>query len=191
MRIFCYGDSDTYGHDPCSPLGQPYPPSVRWTDRLAAATGWTVVNAGLNGREIPHTPEQLTGAAALFASALPFDLATVFLGSNDLFQGCSARETADRMERFLDRLAGLPILLLAPIPMTSGTWVTEARLVTESARLPELYEALARERGIAYADPGDWGIEMAFDGAHYTEEGHRVFAVKIQQVLEGLLTGKA
>ena len=40
MRILCYGDSDTYGHDPRSPLGKPYPPDVRWTDRLARATGW-------------------------------------------------------------------------------------------------------------------------------------------------------
>ena len=40
MRILCYGDSDTFGHDPRSPLGEPYPPEVRWTDRLAAATGW-------------------------------------------------------------------------------------------------------------------------------------------------------
>ena len=186
MRIFCYGDSDTYGHDPCSPLGQPYPPEVRWTDRLAAATGWTVVNAGLNGREIPHTPEQLNGAAALFASAFPFDLATVFLGSNDLFQGCSAQETAARMERFLDRIAAYPAVLLAPIPMTGGTWVTETRLVTESARLPELYAALARQRGLPFVNPGTWGIEMAFDGAHYTAAGHRAFAAKIQEALTAI-----
>ena len=187
MRIFCYGDSDTYGHDPCSPLGQPYPPDVRWTDRLAAATGWTVVNAGLNGREIPHTPDQLTGAAALFASAAPFDLATVFLGSNDIFQGCSARETAERMAHFLDRLAGYPLLLLVPVPMVSGTWITEERLVTESAQLAGVYAQLAQERGIACADPGTWDIEMSFDGAHYSEEGHRVFARRIQEVLERLL----
>ena len=112
MRVLCYGDSDTYGHNPCSPLGEPYPPSVRWTDRLSAATGCPVLNAGLNGREIPHRPDTLADAEALFASAAPLDLATVFLGSNDLFQGCTARETADRMARFLDRMAGFPLVLL-------------------------------------------------------------------------------
>lgn len=187
MRIFCYGDSDTFGHNPHSPIGEPYPPSVRWTDRLAAATGWEVHNAGLNGREIPHRPGELRDAESLFASAAPFDMATVFLGSNDIFQGCSARETTERMANFLDHLQGYPILLLSPVPMTTGTWITEERLVTESALLPDLYEALARERGIAYANPGEWGIEMAFDGAHYSEAGHRVFAEKIQQVLEALL----
>lgn len=71
MRILCYGDSDTYGHDPRSPLGKPYPPDVRWTDRLARATGWEVLNAGLNGREIPHLPGELRDAEALFAAASP------------------------------------------------------------------------------------------------------------------------
>ena len=186
MRIYCYGDSDTYGHDPRSLLGSRYPREVRWTGRLAAATGWEVLNAGLNGREIPHTPGQLADAVSSFAAAAPMDLATVFLGGNDLFQGCSAGEAADRMARFLDRLAGFPIVLLAPIPMTGGTWVTEERLVAESARLPELYAALARQRDLPFVDPGAWGVEMAFDGAHYTEEGHRVFAVRIQEALTGI-----
>lgn len=187
MRILCYGDSDTYGHNPCSPLGEPYPPEVRWTDRLAAATGWEVLNAGLNGREIPHRPGELADAEQLFAAAKPFDLATVFLGSNDMFQGLSAQEVTDRMDAFLDHLSGYPILLLSPVPMISGTWVTEQRLVTESARLTGLYQELAKRRGLWFADPGTWGIEMAFDGAHYSEEGHRVFAQRIQEVLSGIL----
>ena len=90
------------------------------------------------------------------------------------------------MERFLDRIAAYPAVLLAPIPMTGGTWVTEARLVTESARLPELYAALARQRDLPFVNPGTWGIEMAFDGAHYTAAGHRAFAAKIQEALTAI-----
>ena len=187
MRILCYGDSDTYGHNPCSPLGEPYPPEVRWTDRLAAATGWEILNAGLNGREIPHRPGELAEAEQLFAASKPLDLATVFLGSNDMFQGLSAQEVTDRMDAFLDHLTGYPILLLSPVPMVSGTWVTEQRLVTESAKLAGLYEDLAKRRGLWFADPGTWNIEMAFDGAHYSEEGHRVFALRIQEVLSEIL----
>ena len=110
MRILCYGDSDTYGHDPRSPLGKPYPPDVRWTDRLARATGWEGLNAGLNGREIPHLPGELRDAEALFAAASPFDQAVVFLGSNDMMQGLSAQEVAARMEAFLGRLTAYPLL---------------------------------------------------------------------------------
>lgn len=189
MKIFCYGDSDTYGHDPTSPIGAPYPPSVRWTDRLAAATGWEIVNGGLNGREIPHTAGELETAGRRFAGEAPMDLGVVFLGSNDLFQGCSALETRDRMAAFLDQLTGYPLLLLAPVPMVSGTWITEERLVTESALLADLYEELARTRGVWFADPGTWDIEMAFDGAHYSPEGHRVFALRMEELLSEILLG--
>ena len=36
------------------------------------------------------------------------------------------------------------------------------------------------------ADPGAWDIEMAFDGVHYSEEGHRVFALRMQDTLESI-----
>ena len=45
---------------------------------------------------------------------------------------------------------------------------------------------LARRLGIHYANPGAWDIEMAFDGVHYSEEGHRVFALRMQDTLESI-----
>jgi len=186
-RILCFGDSDTYGHDPRSFLGGRYPADVRWPERMAGLTGWQIINAGLNGREIPHRERELRDVQALFAANAPLDLGVVFLGSNDMMQGLSAQETTDRMEVLLDALAGYPLLLLAPVPMVSGTWVTEQRLVTESAKLAGLYEALSKRKGVHFADPGTWDIEMAFDGVHYSQEGHRVFARHIQAVIEPLL----
>ena len=44
-------------------------------------------------------------------------------------------EVSARMERFLGRLGDVPILLIAPVPMTSGTWVTEERLIPASRLL--------------------------------------------------------
>ena len=35
MKILCYGDSNTYGYDPCSFIGSRYPAEHRWVDRLA------------------------------------------------------------------------------------------------------------------------------------------------------------
>ena len=53
MKVICFGDSNTYGHDPRSWLGGRYDADSRWVDLLAAGTGWTVRNLGQNGREIP------------------------------------------------------------------------------------------------------------------------------------------
>ena len=38
-RIFCFGDSNTYGYDPREPLGGRYPADARWPELLSAATG--------------------------------------------------------------------------------------------------------------------------------------------------------
>ena len=56
MRVLCFGDSNTYGYDPRSYFGGRYPAISRWVDLLAAKTGWDVINAGENGREIPRSP---------------------------------------------------------------------------------------------------------------------------------------
>lgn len=198
-RILCFGDSNTYGYDPRSPLGDRYPPEVRWTDVLARAEGWAVQNAGQNGRCIPRRPAELSQLDCLLDRSGSPDLLTVMLGSNDLLQtpGLTARDTAARMEFFLGRLSARPgtgnILLLAPPPMKCGQWVTEERLLTESAALAEEYGALARRLGVLFADAGQWGVELTFDGVHFSEAGHRAFAVGLRQELEsvfGLRAGR-
>ena len=177
MRLVCFGDSNTYGYDPRSFLGGRYP--GRWTDLLAERTGWEVVNLGQNGREIP------AGAGSLSGLLRRDDLLAVMLGSNDLL--CHPRFTAGdaaaRMERFLLSLPPCRVLLVSPPPMVMGDWVTEERLLRESAALAGAYEALARRLGIGFADAGQWGVELTFDGVHFTESGHRAFAAGLQEVL--------
>ena len=56
MKIICFGDSNTWGYDPRSYLGERYPKDVRWTGLLSALPGLEVVNCGVNGRTIPNTP---------------------------------------------------------------------------------------------------------------------------------------
>lgn len=191
MRLLCFGDSNTYGYDPRSWPGDRYPPEIRWTDTLAHSTGWEVLNAGQNGREIPHRAAELAQMDRLLAGAGPLDLLAVMLGSNDLLQQphFTASDTARRMEAFLrhllERCPPPALLLVAPPPMRSGAWVTEERLLTESAGLSASYGALARRLGIGFADAGQWGIELLFDGVHFSEAGHRAFAAGMRTVLEG------
>lgn len=179
MRLICFGDSNTYGYDPRSFLGGRYPTENRWTDLLAGMTGRDVLNLGLNGREIPASPESLT--------ELPRqdDLLIVMLGSNDLL--CHPRFTAGnvaaRMEGFLQSLPSCRILLTAPPPMALGTWVAEERLIRESTALAEEYETLARRLGIGFADAGQWGVELTFDGVHFSPAGHQAFAKGLRELL--------
>ena len=187
MRVLCFGDSNTWGYDPRSYFGGRYPAEDRWTDRLARETGWEVLNAGDNGREIPRWAAEFRLVRDLLNRRAP-DRLIVLLGSNDLLQGADVPAVAARMEAFLTAL-DFPmahILLLAPPPMVPGAWVTELRLTEQSALLGECYRALAQRLGISFADAGAWGVELLFDGVHFSPAGHRAFAAGVAGALAEL-----
>lgn len=168
MKVVCFGDSNTYGYDPRSWLGGRYQADSRWVDLLAQKTGWDVVNLGENGRCIPLRPITLPADA---------DLVIVMLGTNDLLQGCTPEKTTDRMKRFLQSLSLPPehILLIAPPPMAPGEWVADSSLTESSYLLAKYYRELAGQLGVRFADAGDWHVTLAYDGVHFTEQGHQAF----------------
>ena len=181
MRILCFGDSNTYGYDPRGFFGDRYGAEDRWVDMLAKQTGHECTNAGANGREIPRG----SYALRLLTEQQAVDIFLVMLGTNDLLQGATAKEAADRMEAFLNQL--LPhcqqILLVAPPPMKRGAWVPTDELVSESIYLAEEYRFLAEKMNIPFVDTRHWNIELAFDGVHFTEEGHHAFAENLRKEL--------
>lgn len=177
MNIICFGDSNTYGYDPRSYFGGRYDADSRWVDILAAETGWTVCNMGQNGREIPAS-----------APAFPddTDLLIVMLGTNDLLQGRSLEQAAERLERFL---AAVPlerskILLIAPPPLTLGEWVPSQQLIDDSHTFAWFCQTLAEQMGIRFADAGKWDITLAYGGVHFTEQGHKAFAAGLLEKLK-------
>ena len=177
MNVICFGDSNTYGYDPRSYLGGRYDPDSRWVDILAVETGWSVCNMGQNGREIPS-------AAPAFPADT--DLLIVMLGTNDLLQGRSPEQAAERLERFL---SGIPldrskILVIAPLPVKRGAWVPDQQLIDDSRTYARLCQALAGQLGIRFADAGKWDIPLAYDGVHFTEQGHRAFAAGLLEELK-------
>lgn len=177
MNVICFGDSNTYGYDPRSWLGDRYDADSRWTDILATETGWTVCNWGENGREIPSVPP-------IFPSDT--DLLILMLGTNDLLQGHSPEVAVSKLERFL---SNLPldldkILLIAPPSMTLGEWVPSQQLISHSRIFAQGCQSLAGRLGIRFADAGNWNIPLAFDGVHFTAQGHKVFAHKLLEVVK-------
>ena len=148
---------------------------------MAKQTGHDCINAGANGREIPRNPYALR----LLNEHAPVDVFLVMLGTNDLLQDASVKETVTRMEAFLNQL--FPhcknILLVAPPPMKRGAWVPTDGLVAESIRLAEEYKLLAEKLNISFVDTRHWNIELTFDGVHFTEEGHHAFANHLMEVI--------
>ena len=69
--VLCYGDSNTYGYDPRSFLGDRYAKDIRWTGILDGTSDWSVTCCGQNGREIPTQPRQWEQARELLRQAVP------------------------------------------------------------------------------------------------------------------------
>ena len=191
-RILCYGDSNTYGYDPRSYLGGRYPESVRWTG-LLNASGLEIINKGENGRSIPRLDWEIETAAGVVCRSKA-EAIVVMPGSNDLLQcpSPSAEICAARMEEFLVAFfakapANLKVLLVAPPPMSEGTWVSNPRTLEESHRLAGCYKTVAHRLGIAFADAGPWCVGLAHDGVHFSEEGHLAFAEGMRKALNTLL----
>lgn len=168
MKIICFGDSNTYGYDPRGYLGGQY--DHPWPEILAEKLGYTVLNWGENGRQIP---------VAAVAFPADTDLLTIMLGTNDLLQLLTPKAVCEKMERFLKSLTleRNKILLIAPPPMKLGQWVQDQELIIRSEDLANSYKALTERLGIRFADAGEWNIPLAYDGVHLTEEAHKAFAM--------------
>lgn len=155
MNVICFGDSNTYGYDPRGYFGGRYDADSRWVDILAMETGWTISNMGQNGREIP---------SAALAFPADTDLLIVMLGTNDLLQGRSPEQAAERLDRFLSgvSLDRSRVLLIAPPPVTLGAWVLSQQLIDGSRTFAQLCLALAERMGVRFADAGKWDIPLAY-----------------------------
>lgn len=173
VRLWCFGDSNTYGFDPCGFFGGRY--TDPWPKMLEARTGFEVINDGKNGRMIPVREYELSQFRK-DAERNNADVLIVMLGTNDLLEGARAEEAASRMEMFLTKCAMPLTLLVSPPPMKRGAWVPDDQLVEESKALARAYKALAEQLGLRYVDVGEWVIDLTYDGVHFTEEGHARFA---------------
>ena len=177
MNIICFGDSNTYGYDPRSYLGGRYDPDSRWVDILVAKTGWAICNMGQNGREIPSMSPNFPSDT---------DLLIIMVGTNDLLQGRSPKQAAERLERFLSGISldRSKILVIAPPPVKRGAWVPNQQLIDDSRTFARLCQTLAEQLGTRFADAGKWNIPLAYDGVHFTEQGHRAFAAGLLEELK-------
>ena len=184
MKLWCFGDSNTYGYDPCGFFGGRY--AAPWPTLLAEKTGFQVINDGKNGRMIPEREHEFLQFRR-DAERYNADALIVMLGTNDLLEGASTGTAAARMEAFLNRCNVPMILLVSPPPMKRGAWVPDDGLVEESKELSQQHEGLAKRLSIRFADAGKWDIELAYDGVHFAEEGHARFAKGLASCLEVIL----
>lgn len=195
MRIFCFGDSNTYGYDARSMLGERLGANERWPEILGKISGWEVVNEGMNGREIPESPWFLERFDHLLSACAPVDLLFLMLGSNDLLNSyCPDIENiGSRMEKFVKHVLkhpavdgrGKKIILAAPPPVEIGCYGEEYVCYDrESHKFGACYGTIAKQYGLRFADTAGWELPLAHDGVHLTPEGHMRFADQVWMMMQ-------
>ena len=190
MKILCYGDSNTYGYDPRGPIPGRYEAGYRWCDLLAASTGWTVINGGENGRIVPEPHWNYTDLKRMDREFGPFDMVCIMLGTNDVLisSRTDISPIVKRMEELLDFIhsnwPSVKPVLITPPPID----IPELPKAAEKLdALIKAYESLAEKQEIPLINNHSWEISLAYDGAHFSQQGHQVFAKHIEQALQSLL----
>ncbi len=174
-KLYCYGDSNTFGWDPREALGGRY--ERAWPDMLHTLCGMECLNKGVPGRRIPTERKELSRLLTSISDSGAHGL-LIMLGTNDLLllPRHSAAETAEKMEALLAfvcrELPDMPIMLLGLPPLVlegeaSLAWVEEVN---------GHYAALAAKYALPYYDPTPLSLPLAYDGVHLTEEGHALLA---------------
>jgi lysophospholipase L1-like esterase len=212
--VLCFGDSLTWGYVPVERTApsERYPRDVRWTGVLAdrLGHGYVVIEEGLSGRtttaDDPGDP-RLNGSAYLpsaLASHLPLDLLVLMLGTNDT-KAVHARtpfEIANGMAvlvgQALASAGGVAttypapeVLVVAPPPLAEipDPWFAMGYEGgrEKSARLAEVYRAMATFMGVFFFDAGTVISTDGVDGVHFTAENNRDLGEALAPVVRDLL----
>ncbi len=190
-KLLCYGDSNTWGFDPRD--GERYPAEGRWPDLLTAEYGIETRNEGLNGRTIPYGECGFSMARLMLTQTPDCDAALVMLGTNDIFWifEVTAEKIADRLRGLFANVPGFlrwkggarRIFLLSPPPLILPDVPENAAYLRAAAELPAAYRRVAEESGFGFFDVAAVRPEMAFDGLHLSEAGHRQVAKALGEYL--------
>ena len=210
-HILCFGDSNTHGYMPG--LGTRYPADIRWSGLLQELLGkdYHVIEEGMDGRTTAFEDAIQPYRSALgyidpcLKSHAPLDLVIIMLGTNDSKSryNVSAEEIGFGMEELIHhirtffrynsaRAGSCPrILIISPVPMpeTGGDPEMSEASLKKQAKLPAIYEAIAKANDCAFSEAGKWiGPELlGSDFCHFTPEAHRIFAEHAAELVKELL----
>ncbi len=190
-RIVFYGDSNTYGYDPRGFYDMRYPKEVRWTEKVRDRfrADHIIIEEGQNGRQLPSMPQEEGFIRRLTGDLSEGDLFFIMLGTNDILltDHPDAERAVGKMQALLEWLKKEPrsyqVIVIGPVPISAT--LPELRVYhEESLKMNEGFAKICEEMQISYYDSAEWGISMAYDGVHFSEEGCAAFAGHMAEIIE-------
>jgi acyl-CoA hydrolase len=155
-------------------------PEEAWPARLAASTGWQVINAGVNG---DTTADALVRLPELLERHAP-RLVLVEIGGNDMLRHIPDAEIAANLDAMLARIAGhgaQPVLIGIPRPSVLGAAfarLTPADFYAETAQ---------RNRVLLIGDAASKllsAADLKLDAVHPNAAGHERLADAVRAELQ-------
>ncbi len=201
-QILCYGDSNTYGLIPKE--GGRYPWGIRWTSILNEKLGienYRVIEEGLCGRTTIFGDPLRKGRCGtkmlpvILETHNPIDIIVVMLGTNDCktIYGATADFIGKGISKIIDQVrtyAGKSrILMISPIHLGSDVWKSDydpefsVLSVSTSKELAGIYKKVCENENIYFLDASIYADPSSTDQEHLDEEGHRLLAEAIFQIV--------
>ena len=201
-KILCYGDSNTWGHNPheVNPVtGVParYPEHVRWPSAMAdvLGDGYCVLEEGYCGRTtvfddpLAYGRNGLKHLEVVFRTCDPVDLIIIMLGTNDEKEmfGTDPYIIYNGMLRLICELKKLmadsnspnaKIMIVNPARLSpcgdgSFTYGFSQKSVDMADGVRKYYMQLAEEMKCDFFDADAIATVDPADGTHLTADGHR------------------
>lgn len=205
-RILCFGDSNTWGHNPAD--GSKL--KGCWPDVLEELLPeCDIVRDGVCGRstefDVPDIPNA-NGMEVFRKKYLngrnEFDMIIIMLGTNDLLKyfNCGAAETARALKGFVTEFksffsdADTEILLVSPVhirrsvlkhPIFKELYGENA--VRESERFAQYISQTAKETGAYFLDAAEYASASDMDGVHMDAEDHEKLAKAVASEIKLIL----
>lgn len=200
--VLCYGDSNTWGHDPATSTR--FPRDKRWTGvlRQELGGGYEVIEAGLNGRTtvwddpVEGDKNGKKQLIPFLGTHKPLDLVIIMLGTNDLKTRFSApaadiasgagalAKMAQNSETGRDN--GSPrVLLIAPPPVSKLTGFAEmfAGATEKSRKFSGHYRRVAEEQGCDFLDTAGIIVSSELDGIHFEASEHQKLGKAVAEAI--------
>ena len=207
--VVCFGDSNTYGHNPEN--GERLPESVRWPCLLQniLGDGYKIIEEGLNGRttvfDDPNDDWKngLDYIKGILCSHRPVDYLVIMLGTNDMKTVYNAsvediasglKEIVKRAESVMELKQGFvpKILIVSPPEITEDIFngpfqgSFDRVSVEKSKRLAYQYKQVADRFGCGFLDAKLYIKPSLTDGLHLDAEGHAGLARAVSEALKAL-----
>ena len=172
--VLAFGDSVTHGTG--AGPGEDFPA------RLAAITGWEVVNAGVPGDRADTARGRIVDALRAHQP----ELVIIELGGNDFLRGRSPEAVKEDLRALIEqtrRQGAQPLLIGVPR-------VSALRAATGRLRDDDLYRELAREEQVPLIEDVLSGVlsnrDLRTDAIHPNAAGYRHMAREIAEALDNL-----